>query len=34
MAIDKKKKEVKTVIKIVDKDEKKKALDTAIGYIE
>lgn len=34
MAIDKKKKEVKTVIKIVDKDEKKKALDTAIAYIE
>ena len=34
MAIDKKKKEVKTVVKIVDKDEKKKALDTAIAYIE
>lgn len=34
MAIDKKKKEVKTVVKIVDKDEKKKALDTAIGVIE
>lgn len=34
MAIDKKKKEVKTVVKIVDKEEKKKALDTAIAYIE
>ena len=34
MGIDKKKKEVKTVVKIVDKDEKKKALDTAIAYIE
>ena len=34
MAIDKKKKEVKTVVKIVDKEEKQKALDTAIAYIE
>ena len=34
MAIDKKKKEQKTVQKITDKDEKKKALDTAISYIE
>lgn len=34
MAIDKKKKETKTVVRIVDKDEKKKALETAIGVIE
>lgn len=35
MAIDKKKKEaVKTVVKITDAEEKKKALDTAIAYIE
>ncbi len=34
MGIDKKKKETKTVTKIIDKDEKKKALDTAIAYIE
>ena len=35
MAIDKKKKEaVKTVVKITDEEEKKKALDTAIAYIE
>lgn len=34
MAIDKKKKEIKTVVKIVDKEEKKKALETAIGVIE
>ena len=34
MAIDKKQKEQKTVQKITDKDEKKKALDTAISYIE
>ena len=34
MAIDKKKKESKSVSKITDKDEKKKALDTAIAYIE
>ena len=33
MAIDKKKKEaVKTVVKITDAEEKKKALDTAIAY--
>ena len=34
MAIDKKKKEIKTVVRIVDKEEKKKALETAIGVIE
>ena len=34
MAIDKKKKEVKTVVQIVDKEEKEKALKTAIAYIE
>ena len=34
MAIDKKKKEGKSVTKITDKAEKKKALDTAISYIE
>lgn len=35
MAIDKKKKEaVKAVVKITDAEEKKKALDTAIAYIE
>ena len=34
MAIDKKKKEGKTVVKVTDKEEKKKALDTAIAYIE
>lgn len=34
MAIDKKKKQVQTVVKIVDKEEKKKALDTAIAFIE
>ena len=35
MAIDKKKKEAgKTVVKITDAEEKKKALDTAIAYIE
>ena len=35
MAIDKKKKDaVKTVVKITDAEEKKKALDTAIAYIE
>ncbi len=34
MAIDKKKKEKQAVIKITDAQEKKKALDTAIGYIE
>ncbi len=34
MAIDKKKKESKTVKKLTDQDEKKKALDTAIAYIE
>ncbi|MBQ9376062.1 MAG: recombinase RecA [Ruminococcus sp.] len=34
MAIDKKKKETKTVVRVVDKDEKKKALETAIGVIE
>ena len=35
MAIDKKKKDaVKAVVKITDAEEKKKALDTAIAYIE
>ena len=34
MGIDKKKKESKTVVKITDKEEKKKALDTAIAFIE
>ncbi len=34
MAIDKKKKDQKSVTKITDKEEKKKALDTAISYIE
>lgn len=34
MAIDKKKKEKAVVVKIVDKDEKKKALEAAIGVIE
>ncbi len=34
MAIDKKKKEKSVVVKIVDKDEKKKALEAAIGVIE
>ncbi|MBR6100939.1 MAG: recombinase RecA [Ruminococcus sp.] len=34
MGIDKKKKESKSVTKITDKEEKRKALDTAINYIE
>ncbi len=34
MAIDKKKKQVPAVVKIVDKEEKKKALETAIAFIE
>ena len=34
MAMDKKKKEQKSVVKITDKEEKKKALDTAIAFIE